>query len=413
MINNNHQNILGGMKMKVNTKKNEKTLFTGNRYQKASNNINNFDDVIAMIKKSNPNANTEDLIHIIESQINNIGDTGVIVVPSDPHDPKLMQSDIVRLTADDVLMLKGLLKTTSPTDEILVSKDTLMKLADFWKNPKENNPEIGEHIPADIFWSNTIPIKDCIIKNPEYEHLRLKSGEESIVYCRVVIFMDPVTAKGHVCGAVIIHYSNGTEYFTTFGLSDEENTEVLNKLIISKAVGILSTDPSQKISFYKNDYFFNMHSENLFMTLFSYLNAWYGLQVALLNPQIKLVFTENSTKGTYEIPSKKKLKKGEKRPAPKIKYIKRYTITEAVFNDAIKRSYVHTKMSWYVTGHWRNQAVKDGHKRIFIQGYWKGVARDSKTADIREREVVIPAPASQAPTQDDSWIDSLNKKYHI
>ena len=411
MINNNHQNILGGMKMKVNTKKNEKTLFTGDRYLKA-NNVNNFEDVIAMIKRSNPNANIEDLIHIIESQINVMGDTGAVVVPSDPHDPKLMQSDIVRLTTEDVLMIKGLLKTTSPTDEILVSKDTLMKLADFWKNPKENNPKIGEHIPADIFWSNTIPIKDCIIKNPEYDHLRLKSGEESVVYCRVAIFMDPVSAKGHVCGVVIIHYSNGTEYLTTFGLADdEENTEALNKLVISKAVGILSSDPSQKLAFYKNDYFFNMHSENLFMTLFSYLNAWYGLQVALLNPQIKLVFTENSTKGTYEIPSKRKLKKGEKRPASKIKYIKRYTITDAVFNECLERSYIRKKLCWYVTGHWRNQAVKDGHKRIFIQGYWKGVARDSKNADTREREVVIPA--IQTPTQDDSWIDSLNEKYHI
>jgi hypothetical protein len=141
-----------------------------------------------------------------------------------------------------------------------------------------------------------------------------------------------------------------------------------------------------------------------------YIPVWYGIQVGLLNPAIKLVFDKH-TDPKYAVVETKKDRKGKKKT--KIRYVRRVTITEEMFNECLERSYIRKKLCWYVTGHWRNQAIKDGHKRIFIQGYWKGVARDSKNAETREREVVMPAPANQAPTQDDSWIDSLNKKYHI
>ena len=58
-------------------------------------------------------------------------------------------------------------------------------------------------------------------------------------------------------------------------------------------------------------------------------------------------------------------------------------------DERIKKIFTRKTQCWYVTGHWRNQATKDGHRKIFIQGYWKGISRDTKTADPRERELVV------------------------
>lgn len=71
------------------------------------------------------------------------------------------------------------------------------------------------------------------------------------------------------------------------------------------------------------------------------------------------------------------------RKPQKVKGVKRSTISNEVVY--VGRSYKGMKSSlpagagrqslttrFAVRGHWRNQVIKDGHKRIFIEPYWKG-----------------------------------------
>jgi len=71
------------------------------------------------------------------------------------------------------------------------------------------------------------------------------------------------------------------------------------------------------------------------------------------------------------------------RKPQKVKGVKRSTISNEVIY--VGRNYKGMKSSlpagagrqslttrFAVRGHWRNQAIKDGHKRIFIEPYWKG-----------------------------------------
>ena len=202
-------------------------------------------------------------------------------------------------------------------------------------------------------------------------------------------------AKGHACGSVILSYNAGNVFFTTFGLGDpDEDAEAADKIIISKSVGLLkSEDHRFKRAFYKNPYLFKSNADGLFDTMFAYLRVWYGIQVGLLNPSVEHVFKDN-TDPKHPFVEKKKDRKGKTKT--KIRYVRRLVITDDVFEECLDRSYIRTKLCWYVTGHWRNQATKTGHKKIFIQGYWKGVARDTKhVEEPREREMVLKSEYEQ------------------
>lgn len=356
--------------------------FTGERIRQINRKDQNLERIIEMCKISDPSLDDDYIMKVISEQIDLIGDEGAIVLPGKSG---IFETQVEQIALVDAIAVSTKIKSSSPTDEICVGENVLLKLSDFWQNPKEKNKM---YVPADIFWANTIPIRDCIIRNPYNEALLKEKNEQSVDYCRITVFENPEEAKGHVCGAVSLCYKSGNVFFTTFGLGDpDEDVEATNKIVISKAVGLLKTEDHRfKRSFYKNPYVFKSNADGLFDTMFSYLRAWYGVQVGLLNPSIELVFRDN-TDPKHTIIETKKDRKGKLKT--KIKYVRKILITDDVFDECLKRSYIRTKLCWYVTGHWRNQATKDGHERIFIQGYWKGVARDTKKADIRERELVL------------------------
>jgi hypothetical protein len=127
--------------------------------------------------------------------------------------------------------------------------------------------------------------------------------------------------------------------------------------------------------------------EQMNMLARSVLKMWYGIQVSLLNPVIKEGFHRETQ--LVEKPTTTQNKKNLKKPPIRYKKVV-YLNDEFIDSDErIKKIFTRKTQCWYVTGHWRNQATKDGHKRIFIQGYWKGISRDTKTADPREREVIL------------------------
>ena len=115
--------------------------------------------------------------------------------------------------------------------------------------------------------------------------------------------------------------------------------------------------------------------------------CWYGIQIALLNPVIAERFHRET------VPYDDNKKHTNKKKSPK-RYVKKITIDDISDLTFAKEKGHHQikEPFWWVSGHWRNQATKDGHKKIFIQGYWKGILREvaeSKDEEPREREIVF------------------------
>ena len=121
------------------------------------------------------------------------------------------------------------------------------------------------------------------------------------------------------------------------------------------------------------------------------LKLWYSVQIALLNPITVDVFSRGERCVVVEHETKKKQTKKKQQKKTKIKYVRKHIITPEDFDAAfdIKTEdghFIRKTMIWHVAGHWRE--YKNG-RRVFIDGYWKGPLKDIKTADSRERELVL------------------------
>ena len=121
------------------------------------------------------------------------------------------------------------------------------------------------------------------------------------------------------------------------------------------------------------------------------LRAWYIVQISLLNPITKDVFTHPiiSTNNTdnNNLKSKNKRRKN-------VKYIKRHFITAETVLETINLNKTNSKtkrkylcQAWYVCGHYRNYA---NGNRVFIKPYWKGELRNEyyKAENIQRSRVI-------------------------
>ena len=118
-----------------------------------------------------------------------------------------------------------------------------------------------------------------------------------------------------------------------------------------------------------------------------FFSAYYGIQIALLNPVIAERFHRETIPYEDKTPISRK---GNKKKPPK-RYVKRITIDDLSDIEFSREKKAHhiKEPFWWVSGHWRE--YKSG-KKIFIKGYWKGILRDA-AEDIqstpREREIVF------------------------
>jgi hypothetical protein len=124
-----------------------------------------------------------------------------------------------------------------------------------------------------------------------------------------------------------------------------------------------------------------MLAESMKRLAFMYLETWYGIQIALLHPAVKDVFSNPTIDAVHN----QQNRKGKKR---KTTYVKKHILTlenlESVSQSHEARKINRKCLAWYVIGHWRTYK---GGKTVFIMPYWKGVLRDlKKNAENDERE---------------------------
>ncbi len=277
---------------------------------------------------------------------------------------------------------------TKPTHDVKITNEFGNKLMDICDKSNTNISEAG--IPSDILFAKTVPMTDFNIEILESEQNKTVHPTVRVAllddYQSSVDLIDPnddLMFTG--LGVVMFTYNRplNISLYVVFGvMPHNEEIVMMNQICL---YGCSSSIDYQKKMRKYNPLMFSEDQMNRLVR--SILKLWYGIQVSLLNPVIKEGFHRETqlVEKPITTTNKKNLKK------PPIRYKKVVYLTDEFIDsdERIKKIFTRKTQCWYVTGHWRNQATKDGHKRIFIQGYWKGISRDTKTADPRERELVL------------------------
>ena len=277
---------------------------------------------------------------------------------------------------------------TKPTHDVKIAGGFGNKLMDICD---KSNTHIAENaIPSDILFAKTVPMTDFNIEIIGFEQSKTIHPTIRVAllddYQSSIDLIDPNDETLFTgLGVVMFTYKKplNLSLYVVFGVfPNDEEIFILNQICLYGCSSVI--EYQNKMRRYNSLLFSEDQMNGLARSI---LKMWYGIQVSLLNPVIKEGFhreTQLIEKPTIT-PNKKNTKK------PPIRYKKVVYLTDEFIesDERIKRIFTRKTQCWYVTGHWRNQATKDGHKKIFIQGYWKGISRDTKTTDPREREIVL------------------------
>lgn len=275
-----------------------------------------------------------------------------------------MESPITFLNEEENNKLLEYISHYRPTNLINLDEETNKELISLWQGDKKEDLTI----PSDIFFNRTVPLTDCnfcvmrgaeqiyfqVLIYPDYAD-RIANADDEFIIIGVVSFE---IAGGSLLREIEVHKGDNNVMCTT----------TLGYRKLNKAIRKSISDSISEMDFLS--YFSDMFS------------TWYAVQIALLHPVIKDVFSNPQTivDNTAKL---KGTKRGKKRP---LRYIKKHNIsakdiTQRLYTDS---NYQRHTLVWYVIGHWRTYA--DGRK-VFVKPHWKGALRDNKSGDIREREV--------------------------
>lgn len=271
------------------------------------------------------------------------------------------------------------IKDSSPSDYIMLTMAEDQYLSHMWEEYKKI-PEGMIGIPSDLFFSQIIPLLDCLISVDERgENFGSVKGEKHEF--RVVIFD---WYQEVVQNALARH---DTSLFSVgaiipFGLDPPLyipiNCVVGNDYISYAGIGWMSKKGKDILNLCSFD------DQTIIGMVVNLLQTWYGIQLSLLHPQIKTVF-QNPMITAMKEPIKNEGKKKKR----KVKYLKRHILNldemKASLSAPSGTGKKYSCMAWYVIGHWRHYA---SGKVGFVKPYWKGALRNLKSnavGDDRER----------------------------
>lgn len=285
---------------------------------------------------------------------------------------------------------------SKPTEIMYFDTELRNKLFKILPAKEVSGVEGGYSVRGDIFVANTIPSPDIEIIREIKEGYYSKECQ-SIVKGR--IFLVEPTDIIEMCKIIRMgdDFNNRTAIIP---IGYIELTVVVPDGHISTARILLQMDSDLTfigsptiIQLPKNTY--ELTDETLLTEMLYELYdlkneifiTWYGTQLALLNPVLEARFKRETIPYADD---KKKGTKGKKAPKKYVKKITLGDISDLEFAPEKKPHQIKEPL-WWVSGHWRNQATKEGHKRIFIQGYWKGILRNGpkNNTEPRERELVL------------------------
>lgn len=262
-----------------------------------------------------------------------------------------------------------------PTDRIHLNSKDDEAISRFWKQFYSQEMLDKGCIPSDLFFSGNVPLLDCEITVDERE----KPFGQLVTY-RIVIYPDYIERIKNSgddpadVGAVVIEFMGHKFFIPILVFSGIDHVLMSNCGVIGN---YSNAEVRSRMGWIPVQEFVSAGYECL--------TTWYGIQLALLHPTVKEVFSHPKIEPVMDT---KPRKGGKKRRV--VRYIKKHVITAEDLEQTSFRSKSgftrHTSI-WYVIGHWRHYS--DGRK-VFVKPYWKGEMRHLRMdLDGRKREIVI------------------------
>lgn len=272
---------------------------------------------------------------------------------------------------DTTLMLEKSVANLCASDRFVIDEKDALSLMDLWLGSKS---QYATDVPADLFFSETLPITDCEIA------LQLPEINREMML-RVCIYPDyKERIEGADFGEII------TIGLFMYYLSIGVIAVPLGVQIGRDSVAIQSMTAGFGVNeFYQKDFSNDTRLEDHLNFVHESLCSWYGIQITLLHPRV----TESISRGTrtkIRIPKKERTDKKRITRYIRVHQIKKQDIEEMM---TVGRGITRRTLAWYVIGHWRNLP---GGGRTFVHPYWKGPCRSMKRNldEGRDRLIVMP-----------------------
>ncbi len=293
------------------------------------------------------------------------------------NEPSAMKTrDIPYMPKAQTLKIWNELSNSHPSDTISLSWREDEVLQDLWEERLDNT----DYIPSDLFFADTLPLMDCEITVDESDK-DIADKKGTVVTYRVTVFPDyrnriNDTPDAPVSVGVITVSIQGAYMLAPFSIVPGFDTLLIG------SPGVYS--PRKNI----DSQSMNMYSFMSFAK--SCLSTWYGIQIALLHPVLKEIFSKPKQLPKYVAGEKNKKKKR------KVRYIRQHVIKDGTIDNILSsndgsfgKKYKRNALAWYVIGHWRHYG--DGRK-VFVKGYWKGALRNLKKNldEGRDRDIAYP-----------------------
>ena len=260
---------------------------------------------------------------------------------------------------------------SKPSDHICITAKEDDVLMGLWR--KEGSKNMA--IPSDLFFAETIPLTDFVLTVDE---TALPGG--CVTNCRIVVFPDYAEKIEQaddetpvMVGAVVVEEMAQIRFYMPFYVLKGVDS------LLSSGIGFDNYTPEFR-NYIQGKYNLN----GIIRTTTTFLATWYGIQIALLHPQIKEAFQKPRTEKIS-----KAVKSGKNKIRHEVRYIKKHIIRQADLEEIMQSgsNYARHTFVWYVIGHWR--LFSTGEK-CFVKPYWKGPLRELKTAlSERSREIVV------------------------
>lgn len=298
------------------------------------------------------------------------------------YDPAFLYQKTKLMSEEDKKPYFSIINNSHVKDYIHLTGKEDRFLIDLWEG-KQNwniNVENGEtrgiiHIPSDLFFAKTIPLTDCVIEIDESKDLPNGKIAKARVICfpNYIELIDKANTEQSEnmfeVGLIVIYQNEIPICFSVFGICRGIDS-LIHKMPFGLFPQVTLTNPNQ--------------TYQLNSLVVSFLETWYGLQIALLHPDVKEVF-KNPHRVSEETTNKKDYKKKKRF----VRYVRKHFITlqdleEHAHTKEAESKYKRKCLVWYVIGHWRT--YKNGTK-TFIQPHWKGVLRNiKKETDVEPRK---------------------------
>lgn len=258
------------------------------------------------------------------------------------------------------------------TDIVHMTREQDLNIVELWEKSQEPQENGDYLIPSDLFFSNTIPLPNLGIVLDE-RNSDVLDGTIS----RASFFVKDDYEK--------IQNSNAMTVMNVIVGTENRDYVILAEIAIQEGFDFLLCSHFQAVT---KKYIRNFTIEEVqefgFGSLVSaFLETWYGVQVSMMHPTVREIFTHPKMQ-------KERIEKSERKyNGNKVyRYVRHHYIKTDELNTAIfgKHSINRKALVWYVTGHWRE--YKKSGKKIFIQPYWKGALRETKQAEPRNREII-------------------------